>query len=97
MVDNNIIGIQFTASQKCLQELDSSVRVWLEDIGATNYEKQMFAQYSIVLEHLMFENTGTAQYLYEEDNIVKVKYEIDGVEEKMQKSFNLFRNMRFNL
>lgn len=57
----------------------------------------MFAQYSIVLEHLMFENTGTAQYLYEEDNIVKVKYEIDGVEEKMQKSFNLFRNMRFNL
>ena len=82
LVDNNIIGIQFTASQKCLQELDSSVRVWLEDIGATNYEKQMFAQYSIVLEHLMFENTGTAQYLYEEDNIVKVKYEIDGVEEK---------------
>ena len=82
LADNNIIGVQFTASQKCLQELGSSVRVWLEDIEATNYEKQMFAQYSIVLEHILFETTGTAQYLYEEDNIVKVKCELDGIEVK---------------
>lgn len=82
LVDNNIIGVQFTASQKCQQELGSSVRVWLEDIGATDYEKQMFAQYSLVLEHLMFEAAGTAQYLYQEDNIVKVKCESNGIEEK---------------
>lgn len=82
VVDNNIIGVQFTASQKCLKELGESVRAWLEDIGATNYEKQMFAQYSIVLEHLMFETAGTAQYLYEEDGKVKVKCEIDEVEAK---------------
>ena len=82
LTDNNIIGVQFTASHKCLQELGSSVRVWLEDIEATNYEKQMFAQYSIVLEHILFEITGTAQYLYEEDDIVKVKCEPDGIEAK---------------
>lgn len=82
LIDNNIIGVQFTASHKCLQELGSSVRVWLEDIEATNYEKQMFAQYSIVLEHILFEITGTAQYLYEEDDIVKVKCEPDGIEAK---------------
>ena len=82
LIDNNIIGVQFTVSQKCLKELGTSVRGWMEDIGATNYEKQMFAQYSIVLEHLMFEMTGTAQYLYTEGDEVKVKYEIDDVEKK---------------
>lgn len=82
LVDNNIIGVQFTASKKCLQELGSSVRVWLKDIESTNYEKHMFAQYSIVLEHLLFETAGTAQYLYEEGNIVKVKCDSDGVEER---------------
>lgn len=82
LVNNNIIGIQFTASSKCLQELGASVRVWLKEIESTDYEKQMFAQYSIVLEHLMFEIAGTAQYLFEEDNIVKVKCDVDDAEEK---------------
>lgn len=82
LINNNIIGVQFTASSKCLRELSSSVRVWLEEIESTNYEKQMFAQYSIVLEHLMFEMAGTAQYLYKKGNIVKVECDSDDTEEK---------------
>lgn len=82
LTDNNIVGIQFATSSKCLSELGSSVRVWLEEIESTNYEKQMFVQYSIVLEHLMFEMAGTAQYLYEEGDTIKVKCDSVGAEEK---------------
>ncbi len=80
LIDNHIIGVQFTASEKCLQDLDSSVKAWLREIGSTAYERQMFSQYSIVLEHLMFEPAGTAQFLYKAGERVEVQCEQIGAE-----------------
>lgn len=82
IIENNIIGVQFVASKKCLKELGASVKVWFEDIEASTYNKQMFAQYSIVLEHFMFEMTGTAQYLFSEGEKVRVKCETVGMEKE---------------
>ncbi len=80
LIENHFLGVQFTASEKCLQELGNSVKAWLREIGSTAYERQMFAQYSIVLEHLMFEPAGTAQYLYKSEGTIDVQCEAIGAE-----------------
>lgn len=77
---SNVIGCQFSASKKCCEELGNFVTAWMIDIKIPEYERQTFAQYSILLEHLMFEIAGTAMYLCKTENGVEVKCDFAGNE-----------------
>lgn len=79
-IKSGVVGVQFLATKACRAAL-KQVKVWFDEIPSMgNYEKEMFGQYAIVLEHLLFEENGTAEYLYEKDDQVDVKCAAVGME-----------------
>lgn len=71
----DVVGIQFVASDNCEKILGNKVIAWFDELGISSYDKMMFGQYSIVLEHLLFEKTGTALYFLNQDSLVEVACE----------------------
>lgn len=82
-LEDQMIGVQFLATKKCREDL-KQLRVWFDIIPSMGrYEKELFTQYAIVLEHLLFEESGTAEYLYEkEDGSVTAKCAEIGAEQE---------------
>lgn len=68
-------GFQFSSSKKCKELLKNQVSVWIDDKKMPHYYNEVIRLYCLVLEHLLFEPTGTSQYLYESNNTVEVKTE----------------------
>ncbi len=84
-LEKHLIGVQFMASEKCRNSLGEYVKVWFDREEISSYEQWIFSQYSIILEHLLFEMNGTADYLYKSDLCVEVKCELVGAEKSNEK------------
>lgn len=75
-------GAQFIATQKCKNRLKDKLYVFFDNDGITCEYKKIFANYSILVEHLMFEEIGSAKIII--NNGLKREYVLDdlGIEEK---------------
>lgn len=59
-----IIGLQFVKSEKCVRRLKSRCKAWLSDAKSRKRYEFDFERMSLIFEHLLFEEKGTALYLY---------------------------------
>ena len=75
-------GAQFIATQKCKDNLRENLFVFFDNEKIDNIYKKTFANYSILIEHLMFEECGSAKII--KTNNSKREYILDdlGVEAK---------------
>lgn len=56
-------GVQFIATRKCKDTLKENLHVFFDDSNIDNTYKRIFANYSLLIEHLMFEECGSAKII----------------------------------
>src|SRR5574344_132178 len=66
-IDNDILGLHFTKTEKCEKLLGSHCEAWLKNSNISHYEEFRFRSLSVIFEHLCFEPKGTSLYLYENE------------------------------
>lgn len=59
-VDADILGLQFVKSRKCRQILKDKCVSWTSDDSLSGRYTMRFNRYALLLEHFMFEPSGTA-------------------------------------
>lgn len=56
-------GVQFIATKKCKETQRENLHVFFDDSGVDAAYKRIFANYSLLIEHLMFEECGSAKII----------------------------------
>ena len=56
-------GVQFIATKKCKETQKENLHVFFDDSGVDAAYKRIFANYSLLIEHLMFEECGSAKII----------------------------------
>ena len=60
-IETNIFGLQFSKNKICKERLGSHCRAWITENDENRFlESRLMSTNSLVLEHLMFEPSGTA-------------------------------------
>lgn len=59
-IDADILGMQFVRSRKCRKALEKESLGWLTDSDLGKVYTMLFNRYALLLEHMMFEPSGTA-------------------------------------
>jgi len=67
----HITGIQFVSSNRCVKK-NMDVRSWLKEIGFSNEKIHSFDRNSLLFEHFLFENIGTAIRFSRSNNEISV-------------------------
>lgn len=82
-----IKGIQFVQSRKCCEVLGDRSISWISKSQLPRYYTMQFNHYALLLEHLLFESSGTAKCFWmDEENFVNVECETQGKEEDNNQS-----------
>ncbi len=69
----DILGLQFIASDKCINRLGDRSLAWLSSNEKHKKYVHLFKEHALLFEHLLFEPTGTAEKLYyNSDGTVRV-------------------------
>lgn len=71
-VEIDLTGIQFVRSRKCKNLLKDRCIGWITDSDMPTYVTMTFNHCALLLEHLMFEPSGTARYFVKTDENIKV-------------------------
>lgn len=70
-------GVQFIATKKCKETQRENLHVFFDDSGVDAAYKRIFANYSLLIEHLMFEECGSAKII--KKNNLKPIYILDNL------------------
>lgn len=82
-LSGKIYGLQFVRSRKCRRCLGNRSTGWITDGGLPISYTMQFNRYALLLEHLMFEASGTAKYFAEAaDGTIAVYCAEQGTEKK---------------
>lgn len=73
-------GLQFISTLKCKKILKHNVFEFFDNSKSDLKDKRIFSSYSLILEHFLFKNCGTAKYLKEEENSISVVLDEIGCE-----------------
>lgn len=83
-----ILGLQFVRSRKCKSALGDRSKGWISDSGIKSRFKTMkFNRVALLLEHLMFEKSGTAKYF---ESINTEKYIIKCADQGKESENNVY-------
>lgn len=64
------IGLQFVKSHKCEKKLGENCKAWITDSNVSGFYTTNFNRYALMLEHLLFEPTGTSLIFEKKDNCI---------------------------
>lgn len=82
-IPHHIIGLQLSATQECKSELGKNMRNFFSENSSHPYASYTFIDHALIVEHLLFENAGTALYFKKDENNNPVVICDDiGIEEK---------------
>lgn len=70
-------GIHFVLTKKAKQKLKNHCSIWFES-KCSQFNKRIFSRNSLLFEHLLFEDCGTAKYYDEiDDQVIEVCEDLD--------------------
>ncbi len=79
---SDIVGLQFVKSSLCSDRLAHRCHAWISDSSLPRSYTFYYGYGNLILEHLLFESTGTALYFTKNANDIEIICEKQGGEEK---------------
>lgn len=80
-VDVSFRGVQFVKSAICQERLENRVFAWLDELKLPMTCKREFTRNSLIFEHFLFENCGTALTFSLDNGKIAVECEAAGMEQ----------------
>ena len=71
-LSSNIIGLQFVKREICIKRLGKRSRAWITENNISHFSSYIFQVNCLLLEHLLFEPSGTSLYFKASESNVDV-------------------------